>query len=73
MSEESQEAARPPTFPNYPKPQGIPLCHPKQQGPLMKMLGKLIAKPRTPQSRGRSRGLISKSSIHITKRKQKWY
>jgi hypothetical protein len=71
MIEESQSSERPPTLPHY--PQGIPTCHPKQQGPLMKILGKMLSpKPKT-RAPSRGRGLISRSTIHIGKRKQKWY
>lgn len=61
-----------PAFPNYPKPnpQGIPLpSHPKQQAPLMKLLGRML-KPPTVR---RGKVLHSRQSVHITQRKKKWY
>lgn len=62
----NEPASIPPSLPNYEKP-GIPLpSHPKQQAPLMKMMGRMMAK-RLPKM---TKGKISSQTVKVNRRKK---
>jgi hypothetical protein len=65
----TEPASIPPSLPNYSAPKGIPPPpHPKQQAPLNKLMGKMLAKhlPRL-----MNKGKIAPQSVKIGHKKQK--
>ncbi len=62
----NEEEKKPPLTPYYPG--GIPLPQPGQQKPIMKMLGKLLPKPKM---KARARGIGRSQSVSIGHKKGK--
>lgn len=67
----------PTQFPQYPTPvqaSGTPVAHPQQAKILMKAIKTVAKLSRRMPTRGRkSRGLTAPDTVHIRRRKQKFY
>jgi len=62
-----------PSFPVHQPPRGIPIAHPKQQGILTKVLGRMLRpRPRT-NSRGPKKGLAAPQTVKLKHKKIKYW
>jgi len=72
----NQAALVPPQFPHYAPPQGIPpAAHPKQAAVLMKAVKSMarVMGRKLPGAKSQKRGLTSRDTVNIKRRKVKFY
>lgn len=66
-------------FPNYQPPSGPPLADRKQQGPLVKLMTRMLPKKIKPKLLGKAKhtfhhkGLEADQKVHIKKKQVKFY